>query len=32
LDLNQNLENYFADVEQSAFTPANVVPLGEEEA
>lgn len=26
LDLNRNPENYFADVEQSAFTPANVVP------
>jgi len=26
LELNRNPENYFADVEQSAFTPANVVP------
>jgi catalase len=26
LELNTNPENYFADVEQSAFTPANVVP------
>lgn len=26
LELNKNPENYFADVEQSAFTPANVVP------
>lgn len=26
LELNQNPENYFAEVEQSAFNPANVVP------
>ena len=26
LELNKNPENYFADVEQSAFNPANVVP------
>jgi catalase len=26
IELNRNAENYFADVEQSAFTPANVVP------
>jgi len=26
LELNQNPENYFAEVEQAAFTPANVVP------
>src|SRR5882757_1261066 len=26
LELNRNAGNYFADVEQSAFTPANVVP------
>ncbi len=26
MELNQNPENYFADVEQSAFNPANVVP------
>ncbi|MEG0035340.1 MAG: catalase, partial [Oscillospiraceae bacterium] len=26
LELNRNPENYFADVEQSAFTPAHVVP------
>ena len=26
LELNRNAENYFADVEQSAFSPANVVP------
>jgi catalase len=26
MELNRNLENYFADVEQSAFSPANVVP------
>jgi catalase len=26
IELNQNPENYFADVEQAAFTPANVVP------
>ena len=26
LELNKNLENYFADVEQSAFNPANIVP------
>jgi catalase len=26
LELNRNPENYFAEVEQSAFTPANVVP------
>jgi len=26
LELNKNPENYFAEVEQSAFTPANVVP------
>jgi catalase len=26
LELNQNPENYFADVEQAAFNPANVVP------
>ena len=26
LELNRNPENYFADVEQSAFNPANVVP------
>ena len=26
LELNRNPENYFADVEQSAFSPANVVP------
>jgi catalase len=26
LELNRNPENYFADVEQAAFTPANVVP------
>jgi catalase len=26
VELNRNPENYFADVEQSAFTPANVVP------
>ena len=26
LELNRNSENYFADVEQSAFSPANVVP------
>jgi catalase len=26
LELNRNAANYFADVEQSAFTPANVVP------
>ena len=25
-ELNRNPENYFADVEQAAFTPANVVP------
>ena len=25
-ELNKNPENYFADVEQSAFTPANIVP------
>ncbi|HET8930147.1 MAG TPA: catalase, partial [Acidimicrobiales bacterium] len=25
-ELNRNAENYFADVEQAAFTPANVVP------
>ncbi|MHA7306699.1 catalase [Arthrobacter sp. TMN-49] len=25
-ELNRNSENYFADIEQSAFTPANVVP------
>ena len=25
-ELNRNAENYYADVEQSAFTPANVVP------
>ena len=26
LELNRNPENYFADVEQAAFNPANVVP------
>ena len=26
IELNRNSENYFADVEQAAFTPANVVP------
>lgn len=26
MELNRNPENYFADVEQAAFTPANVVP------
>src|ERR1700726_1777701 len=26
LELNRNPENYFADVEQAAFSPANVVP------
>jgi catalase len=26
LELNRNAENYFADVEQAAFSPANVVP------
>ena len=26
LELNRNPDNYFADVEQSAFTPANIVP------
>ncbi|MDR5832909.1 catalase [Caballeronia sp. LZ034LL] len=26
LELNRNAQNYFADVEQAAFTPANVVP------
>ncbi|MEG0823720.1 MAG: catalase [Erysipelotrichaceae bacterium] len=26
LELNRNVENYFAEVEQSAFTPAHVVP------
>ena len=26
LELNRNPENYFADIEQSAFSPANVVP------
>ncbi|VXB53659.1 Catalase [Burkholderia sp. 8Y] len=26
IELNRNAQNYFADVEQSAFTPANVVP------
>jgi catalase len=26
IELNRNANNYFADVEQSAFTPANVVP------
>jgi len=26
MELNENPENYFADVEQSAFSPANVVP------
>ncbi|GHV04827.1 catalase [Clostridia bacterium] len=26
LELNRNPENYFADVEQSAFSPANIVP------
>ncbi|WJF92111.1 catalase [Paraburkholderia bonniea] len=26
LELNKNPENYFADVEQAAFTPANIVP------
>lgn len=26
IELNKNAENYFADVEQAAFTPANVVP------
>jgi catalase len=26
IELNHNADNYFADVEQSAFTPANVVP------
>ena len=26
VELNQNPENYFADVEQAAFTPANIVP------
>jgi catalase len=26
LELNRNPENYFADVEQAAFTPANIVP------
>ena len=26
MDLNKNPENYFADVEQSAFNPANIVP------
>ncbi|RQM46127.1 catalase [Paraburkholderia bannensis] len=26
IELNRNPENYFADVEQAAFTPANVVP------
>ncbi|MCY0386251.1 catalase [Robbsia sp. Bb-Pol-6] len=26
IELNRNSDNYFADVEQSAFTPANVVP------
>jgi len=26
LELNQNPENYFAEVEQAAFTPANIVP------
>ncbi len=26
IELNRNVQNYFADVEQAAFTPANVVP------
>ena len=26
LELNRNPENYFADVEQAAFSPANIVP------
>lgn len=26
IELNRNAQNYFADVEQAAFTPANVVP------
>ena len=26
IELNRNAANYFADVEQAAFTPANVVP------
>src|SRR5690625_6851725 len=26
IELNRNPENYFADVEQAAFTPANIVP------
>ena len=26
IELNRNPENYFADVEQSAFNPANAVP------
>ena len=26
LELNKNPENYFAEVEQAAFTPATVVP------
>lgn len=26
MELNRNPENYFADVEQAAFNPANVVP------
>jgi len=26
LELNRNPENYFADVEQAAFTPANIIP------
>lgn len=26
LELNRNPENYFAEVEQAAFAPANVVP------
>ena len=27
MELNRNPENYFSDVEQAAFNPANVVPL-----
>jgi catalase len=26
MELNRNLQNYFAEVEQSAFSPANIVP------
>jgi len=28
LELNRNPENYFAEVEQAAFSPANIVPCG----